>query len=252
MDKLSVRLTPGSQMLKEFNCFRCGIRSSREANDANKTLKKGGNLYCSKKCSNTGRVCSTSHREKVSISLKKHYGTFLKPPPEPKPKRKGRSKEEKAKYYRELMIARYRERRAKAVQDLRGKCVRCGSVKELQLDHIDSTAKEYSIFKTWLSEEKFKAEVAKCQLLCQECHTDKTLADLGRKKAKGTHGTISSYRYCHCDECKAAKNKASREYKARKRQEKLAVSIKVMGEILTLDEAGSIPVPPTTPKSSNG
>ena len=59
----------------------------------------------------------------------------------------------------------------------------------------------------------------KCQLLCKKHHTDKTIVDTGKKLAKGTHGTISSYRYCKCDACREAANKLSREYRRRKRRE---------------------------------
>lgn len=117
------------------------------------------------------------------------------------------------------MLDRYYRRREAAIVQLGGKCVVCGSDKDLEIDHIDPKDKEISFGKAisgW-SEERIQKELAKAQLLCKEHHTLKSIADRGHKVAKGTHGTISSYRYCKCAECKAANAAAVRRHRAKKR-----------------------------------
>lgn len=116
------------------------------------------------------------------------------------------------------MLKRYHERMLEAKEKLGGKCCRCGSLNKLEIDHIDKTTKSFTLGGFWsCSKEKFLFELGKCQLLCQQCHEKKTLSESGKKSAKNTHGTLSSYRYCKCSLCKQAKN----EYMAkwRKKQE---------------------------------
>ena len=121
-------------------------------------------------------------------------------------------------YMRVYIGKRYHKRRKEAIEKLGGKCVKCGSVDNLQFDHIDRKSKTASIAKIWTYKvERFWEEIAKCQLLCQTCHEDKSIVDLGFKKAKGNHGTISSYRYCHCDLCRKAHNEYVRDWKRRNR-----------------------------------
>ena len=105
------------------------------------------------------------------------------------------------------MKQRYHKRREQAVKTLGGKCVRCGSTDDLQVDHIDRVKKTMKFARmTGVSESKFLEELARCQLLCQECHTTKTVEeDLGRKRR--THGTVAMYQHgkCRCGACKKAK-----------------------------------------------
>jgi hypothetical protein len=110
-------------------------------------------------------------------------------------------------YQRQYQIARYHRWRNAVIERLGGKCASCRSQKDLQLDHIDSRTKTFNFAKLWgLGKEKIEAELAKAQLLCGKCHEDKSIADAGKKKAKGNHGTTSSYRYCRCELCKKAKH----------------------------------------------
>ena len=116
-------------------------------------------------------------------------------------------------YMKDYMLKRYHERRDKAIEKLGGKC-KCGATTGLQFDHIDPATKKFTLARlSSINEEDFWKEVDKCQLLCDTCHQAKTLLDLGRVSAKDTHGTLSSYRYCKCDECKAAKAAYMKEYK---------------------------------------
>ncbi len=123
-------------------------------------------------------------------------------------------------YMRVYMAHRYRRRRNQAIKELGGKCVKCGTSKNLQLDHIKPETKKFAIGArlAGVSEQKFKAELAKCQLLCEECHIEKSIIERGHKIAKGTHGTVSSYRYCKCEACKAAKSEANKQYRQSRRK----------------------------------
>lgn len=115
-------------------------------------------------------------------------------------------------YYRAYMIKRYHARMSEAKEKLGGKCVECGNKEKLEFDHINRKEKSFTIGVFWsCRKERFLSEVKKCQLLCRDCHEKKTLLDLGRVSAKNTHGTLSSYRYCRCSECRAAKAKHTKE-----------------------------------------
>lgn len=109
---------------------------------------------------------------------------------------------------KQYMLVRYRKRKKQALEFFGNKCNQCGNVENLQFDHIDRNGKKYTIAKIWsYSEKNFWEEIKKCQLLCHRCHNIKTQKELGKKIAKGNHGTVSTYRYCHCKLC----NKAHKE-----------------------------------------
>lgn len=80
-------------------------------------------------------------------------------------------------------------------------CVQCGSIDRLELDHVDPSTKITHNIWSWSLERRL-AEIAKCQVLCHDCHLAKTAVD--RMPA---HGKCSRYdRYkCRCDPCRAAK-----------------------------------------------
>ena len=123
------------------------------------------------------------------------------------------SREEYNKYMREYHLRQYYKIKNKLIILLGGICVKCGGTDNLQFDHIDRLLKKFDITSSfsrpWFELEE---EAKKCQLLCMRCHNEKTAVDQGKLVAKGTHGTLSSYRYCKCDSCKAAKSQWQREY----------------------------------------
>lgn len=55
-------------------------------------------------------------------------------------------------------------------------CVKCGSAENLELDHIVQEDKVHHCIWSW-SEPRRLAELAKCQVLCHDCHARKTTAD---------------------------------------------------------------------------
>lgn len=110
------------------------------------------------------------------------------------------------------------ERVAIGYAALGGKCRKCGEVNDLEFDHIDPSQMSFRLRSGWGRPIGiWMAELAKCQLLCRSCHQLKSIFELGKSVARGTHGTISAYRYCKCDECKRAKREWQRSYRATKR-----------------------------------
>lgn len=115
---------------------------------------------------------------------------------------------DRSSYLRNYMANRRMVRIAAATEFLGGVCVDCGTDQNLEFDHVDPLTKEFPIASAGtISEERFWAEVGKCVLRCRPHHQEKTLQDFGYKSARGKHGTISTYRYCHCEKCKAAVRK---------------------------------------------
>lgn len=59
-----------------------------------------------------------------------------------------------------------------------GPCVKCGSKKKLELDHINPKHKIAHNVWSWKEEDRLK-ELDKCQVLCWKCHRIKTIKDNG-------------------------------------------------------------------------
>lgn len=114
------------------------------------------------------------------------------------------------KAYQQKRIA---EGRAYAVGKLGGKCAVCGATENLQFDHIEPLGSRDAYRVTQMftfSRAKLDAELEGCQLLCVPCHKHKTIR-VDRVHADQRHGTLSSYRYCKCDECRRAKSEHNRK-----------------------------------------
>ena len=74
-------------------------------------------------------------------------------------------------YMKRHMLARYYRKKQKMIDMLGGKCTNCGTDKNLEFDHIDPLQKSFTIGKLWsLAWEKVLKELAKCRLLCEDCH----------------------------------------------------------------------------------
>ena len=116
-------------------------------------------------------------------------------------------------------------------------CVECGSIENLEFDHIDPTTKLFVVSTGYkYASKRFWDEVDKCQLLCTDCHLKKTRKELhvripwnkGLGKPKPppqytrelVHGTRAGYlketrrRMPHCDDCKAANTKYTQTLRA--------------------------------------
>jgi hypothetical protein len=85
-------------------------------------------------------------------------------------------------------------------------CVRCGSVDGLEIDHIDPSTKVSHRIWSW-SKLRRNEELDKCQVLCHDCHQQKTVVDLMAMRPRFSHGTVARYKNgCRCDLCKLAKS----------------------------------------------
>jgi hypothetical protein len=95
-----------------------------------------------------------------------------------------------------------------------GPC-KCGSWCDLEIDHIDPKTKISSKIWSW-SEDRRNVELAKCQVLCYDCHLYKTIES---RRSNPDHGTIAKYKHksfpCKCDKCK----EANAEYESNRRYE---------------------------------
>lgn len=111
----------------------------------------------------------------------------------------------------QYMKARWQHRRQEAIEFLGGKCSICDSRSNLEFDHIDPAEKEFTIAKgSSFSNERFWLEIAKCQLLCEIHHKEKTISQQigktpGNKIETPVHGTGVMYQRenCRCDECRS-------------------------------------------------
>lgn len=110
-------------------------------------------------------------------------------------------------------FARNAVRRNRAAYFNGKSCVWCGSTENLELDHIDPSKKSSHRIWTW-SPERRAAELAKCQVLCHDCHKEKTSA---QRAARVKCGTEWAYRKgCRCETCVEAVKTIRRRRKDKK------------------------------------
>ena len=94
-------------------------------------------------------------------------------------------REKRSEYYqlnnekiREERRKQHKEKRAICLEYLGGKCVKCGTIHNLQFDHIKREGKKYEITrKLTYKFDNIKEELDKCQLLCPPCHLEKTASE---------------------------------------------------------------------------
>lgn len=117
---------------------------------------------------------------------------------------------------RKYINARYRRIMDRIIEYLGGKCVRCGSVESLQVDHIDRTTKLFNV-STGIqnkSKKKLWEEVRKCQLLCKPCHSIKGIEVGDIKSAE--HGSVGKYdkrrHGCRCEICTEGARRRYKKY----------------------------------------
>ena len=93
--------------------------------------------------------------------------------------------------------------------DKNGPCKECGNEENLELHHVDPKKKVTHRVWSWSISRREK-ELAKCVVLCRECHINKIRKPI-------THGSDSrGYdRGCRCDLCKAAHTQRCKEYRAK-------------------------------------
>ena len=87
-------------------------------------------------------------------------------------------REENREKIREQRRAHRDKRRAYCLEYLGGKCVKCGTIHNLQFDHIKREGKKYEITRKITNNfDSIKEELDKCQLLCAPCHLEKTASE---------------------------------------------------------------------------
>jgi len=125
-------------------------------------------------------------------------------------------------YMAKYMLARYHRRRNTFIESRGGKCEIDGSTDRLEIDHKDHKDKSFDLGKAlsgW-SEKRIQAELAKCQVLCYDCHQKKTRKDLAEKfgqREHWEHGTLGGYRHCKEECCRSVWNAHCREYKRKRK-----------------------------------
>lgn len=82
----------------------------------------------------------------------------------------------RAEYMRKYQKAWLQKRRKQWILE-NGPCVKCGSDKKLEVDHIDPATKTTKAVWSWKHDRRME-ELAKCQVLCHCCHKEKTKIDL--------------------------------------------------------------------------
>ena len=84
-------------------------------------------------------------------------------------------RDENRDHLNEMAKINHHKRKNILIEMLGGKCVDCGTTKNLQFDHIDPSKKSFNI-QCVLSERTLK-ELEKCELRCCNCHLEKTKND---------------------------------------------------------------------------
>ncbi len=114
--------------------------------------------------------------------------------------------------YREERIKRHRQ----AVRAYLGaKCAKCGVPDRLEVDHIKREDKNFNFSVSYgKSMKRLLKEASKCQLLCKDCHVEKTVLE---STGYAEHGSPSYYTNhgCRCDDCRKSWNSYRRSYRAR-------------------------------------
>jgi hypothetical protein len=102
----------------------------------------------------------------------------------------------------------WRQRRSDFFRDKT--CERCGSAQDLELDHVDPKVKVHHRIWSW-SADRRNAELAKCQVLCKDCHLAKTV----RESTTKDHGSPAMYQNhgCRCPVCREWKRLSDSKYR---------------------------------------
>lgn len=121
-----------------------------------------------------------------------------------------KDKEKQKKFQREW-VAKRRE----TWLSEHGPC-ECGSWEGLEVDHIDPETKVTHKVWSW-TRVKREAELAKCRVLCKQCHRQRSNQQLRRPIRHGTR--VGWERGCRCDSCHEALKAHWKLYREKKRQE---------------------------------
>lgn len=122
-------------------------------------------------------------------------------------------RQDRREYSRKYQTAWIKARRGSWIIE-HGPCVKCGSSEDLEVDHQDPSLKKLNPRNLWsMKRERRDLELAKCQVLCRDCHQIKTSAEQALRNAIRRpglpHGTQGGYRRgCRCDQCQEGYSRA--------------------------------------------
>lgn len=107
---------------------------------------------------------------------------------------------------RKYLLARYYAHRGFFISMLGGKCKRCRSIEDLEIDHVDPKIKEIELGALFTKRNIVAAVaglVMKCQLLCRKCHSRKTARENARRLSAIRHGSMYAWMKlkCPCEIC---------------------------------------------------
>lgn len=121
---------------------------------------------------------------------------------------------DRKEYMREYQLKWMHKRRNEWIK-ANGPCQECGSSDRLEVDHIDESKKEFHVTQIWSRKAEVREkELAKCQVLCYDCHKKKTIEFLSKEYEHGTHNAYS--RGCRCDACTVAQREYNQAWRKRK------------------------------------
>jgi 5-methylcytosine-specific restriction endonuclease McrA len=98
---------------------------------------------------------------------------------------------------------------------LGGLCAYCEEAEEdLEFDHIDPKTKRFAVSEGMPAMKRWLRELKKCQLLCVDCHKQKSDEE---ETSERDHGTWAAYQRagCRCKKCKALFNQYRRGWRER-------------------------------------
>lgn len=116
-----------------------------------------------------------------------------------------------------LYMKKRRSKRLDQARNILGnKCNICGSMENIEFDHIIPETKSFLISSAKALDGPWSnllEELKKCQLLCKECHIKKTQKEnqgripWNKNEEPYVHGTMRMYDQtkCKCNDCKMAK-----------------------------------------------
>ena len=124
---------------------------------------------------------------------------------------------------------KYWERKAWAVERLGGKCAKCGSTEELEFDHIDPATKSFTVASRLDTGriELLELELKKCQLLCLDCHNEKTAYEIGSGPIVDHGYVMYCKKKCRCDVCRKGNAAYQRSYQSKAPVAKLAYALRL-------------------------
>lgn len=126
-------------------------------------------------------------------------------------------------YMRTYMRDRKRRKRQEIEDRLGRKCAMCGDeVGPFHLDHINKKKKTMRASDLHsVNDQRFEKEMKNLQLLCENCHKDKTKEawDFGAPKPK--HSTYWMYRNygCRCPGCVKAYKEKQKEWREKRKED---------------------------------